>query len=104
MNDLRIRPAYELADSGDDGEEFMHFSPILAPVVALVAWTLIVMVWMLIAAFAEFRGRDQLGNIPVGSRGVDLEGRADRAPVEIAQLQPFDGAADDLLCDRLALA
>jgi hypothetical protein len=55
----------------------MHYSPILAPVVALVAWTLIVLIWMAISRGAEFR---RLGvtftNIPDGSRGVDLEGRA----------------------------
>jgi hypothetical protein len=55
----------------------MHFSPILAPVVALVAWTLVIMVWMIITRGAEFR---RLGitfdNIPDGSRGVDLEGKA----------------------------
>ena len=56
----------------------MEYSPILAPVVALVAWTLIVMIWMLISRGLEFR---RLGitfsNMPAGSRGVDLEGRAD---------------------------
>lgn len=56
----------------------MDYSPILAPVVALAAWTVIVMFWMVIARFAEFK---RLGvtfdNIPPGSRGVDLEGRAD---------------------------
>ena len=56
----------------------MHvYSPILAPVVALVAWTLVVMFWMLIARLMEFR---RLGitptTIPDGARGVDLEGRA----------------------------
>ena len=56
----------------------MHtYSPILAPVVALVAWTLIVMFWMLVSRFLEFR---RLGitpmTIPDGARGVDLEGRA----------------------------
>ena len=56
----------------------MHaYSPILAPVVALVAWTLIVMFWMLVSRFGEFR---RLGitptKIPDGARGVDLEGRA----------------------------
>ena len=58
--------------------EAMDYSPILAPVVALVAWTLVVMVWMLAARGREFR---RLGvnfdNIPPGSRGVDLEGRAE---------------------------
>ena len=56
----------------------MQYSPILAPVVALVAWTLLVMLWMVVTRMGEFR---RLGinfdNIPAGSRGVDLEGRAD---------------------------
>jgi hypothetical protein len=56
----------------------MSYSPILAPVVALVAWTLVVMVWMAVARGREFR---RLGitrsTIPDGARGVDLEGRAD---------------------------
>jgi hypothetical protein len=57
----------------------MHnYSPILAPVVALVAWTLVVMLWMMITRGGEFR---RLGitptNIPDGARGVDLEGKAD---------------------------
>ena len=56
----------------------MHnYSPILVPVVALVAWTILVMFWMLVSRFAEFR---RLGitptKIPNGARGVDLEGRA----------------------------
>ena len=55
----------------------MHtYSPILAPVVALVAWTLIVMFWMLVSRMMEFR---RLGitpmTIPDGARGVDLEGK-----------------------------
>ena len=56
----------------------MKYSPILAPVVALVAWTLIVMFWMLITRGVEFR---RLGitptTIPDGARGVDLDGKAD---------------------------
>ncbi len=57
----------------------MHdYSPILAPVVALVAWTLLVMVWMMATRMGEFRRLGiNFGNIPDGSRGVDLEGRAD---------------------------
>ena len=55
----------------------MHFSPLLAPVVTLVAWTLVVMLWMIVARGREFR---RLGikpeTIPDGSRGVDLEGKA----------------------------
>ena len=56
----------------------MNYSPILAPVVALVGWTLVMMLWMFVARGREFR---RLGitadNIPVGARGVDLEGRAE---------------------------
>ena len=55
----------------------MNYSPILAPVVALVAWTLIVMLWMMVArrrAFAQLG--INWGNIPRGSRGKDLDGRA----------------------------
>src|SRR3954470_827856 len=55
----------------------MHYSPILAPVVALVAWTLVVMLWMAIArrrAFAQMG--INWGNIPRGSRGANLDGRA----------------------------
>lgn len=56
----------------------MSYSPILIPVVALVAWTLIVMVWMMIARMREFRRIGvTLGTIPDGSRGVDMEGRAE---------------------------
>src|SRR4028119_493682 len=56
----------------------MEHSPLLGPVVALVAWSLVVMVWMAIARGREFK---RLGvtrsNIPDGARGVDLEGKAD---------------------------
>lgn len=56
----------------------MQYSPILAPVVALVAWTILVMLWMVVTRFSEFRRLGiTFGNIPPGSRGVDLEGRAD---------------------------
>jgi len=56
----------------------MEISPLLGPVVALVAWSIVVMLWMAVARAREFR---RLGitrsNIPDGSRGADLEGRAD---------------------------
>ena len=55
----------------------MSYSPILAPVVALVAWTLVMLVWMAIArrrAFAQMG--ISWGSIPRGSRGVNLDGRA----------------------------
>lgn len=55
----------------------MPYSPILAPVVALIAWTLVMMVWM---AVARRRAFAKLGigwsTIPRGSRGVNLDGRA----------------------------
>jgi hypothetical protein len=56
----------------------MEYSPLIAPVVALVAWTLVVMLWMLMSRMREFRRLGiNFSNIPPGSRGVDLEGRAD---------------------------
>lgn len=56
----------------------MTYSPILVPVVALIAWTLLVMVWMLVARLREFRRLGvTLTNIPDGARGVDLEGKAE---------------------------
>ena len=58
----------------------MDYSPILAPVVALVAWTILVMLWMLVSRMAEFRRMGvTFGTIPRGSRGVDLDGRAEAA-------------------------
>ena len=55
----------------------MTYSPILVPVVVLVAWTLVIMAWMAVTRFAAFK---QMGiglrDIPAGSRGVDLEGKA----------------------------
>ena len=57
-----------------------HPSPLLWPLVALVAWTLLIMIWMLVARFAYFRRSGiNLGNIPDGSRGVNLDGREDAA-------------------------
>ena len=55
----------------------MNYSPLLAPVVALVAWSLLIMLWMAIARFGVFRQMGvTLGNIPPGSRGVNLDGKA----------------------------
>jgi hypothetical protein len=56
----------------------MEVSPLLGPVAALVAWSLVVMVWMAVARAREFKRLGiTRGSIPPGSRGVDLEGRAD---------------------------
>jgi hypothetical protein len=55
----------------------MPYSPILAPVIALVAWTLVMLIWLGIARRRAFA---QMGitwnSIPPGSRGVNLDGRA----------------------------
>jgi hypothetical protein len=52
----------------------MH-SPILAPVVALVAWTLLIMIWMMITRFAAMRRKGISLKGRVGGRGgVQLEG------------------------------
>jgi hypothetical protein len=58
----------------------MSYSPILVPVVALVAWSIMVMIWMFIARFGAFKKAGiTLANAPRGGRGVDLEGRVDAA-------------------------
>ena len=52
----------------------MQYSPLLAPVVALVAWTLVVMVWM---AFTRLPAMKRAGidvTKLVGGRGQNLEG------------------------------
>jgi len=55
----------------------MHYSPILVPVVALVAWTLVIMAWMAIARRRAFAALGiSWGTIPRGSRGANLDGRA----------------------------
>ena len=49
-------------------------SPILAPVIALVGWTLVVMVWMLVARLRAAKHADPASMSKPGMRGVDLEG------------------------------
>jgi hypothetical protein len=52
----------------------MH-SPILAPVVALVAWTLLIMIWMVVSRFAAMRRKGISLKGRVGGRGgAALEG------------------------------
>ena len=56
----------------------MSYSPILVPVVALVAWSMVVCLWMLISRGAAFRRMGiTLSNIPKGARGADLDGRGE---------------------------
>jgi hypothetical protein len=53
----------------------MYYSPILAPVVALVAWTLLVMFWMVATRFAAMRRKGISLKGRVGGRGgTQLEG------------------------------
>ncbi|HYJ30310.1 MAG TPA: MAPEG family protein [Allosphingosinicella sp.] len=53
----------------------METSPILAPVVVLVAWTLLVMFWMVVTRFAAMRRKGISLKGRVGGRGgVALEG------------------------------
>jgi hypothetical protein len=50
----------------------MEIDPLLGPVVVLVAWTLIMMIWM---AAARFPAMKEAGIRPgIGGRGQDLEG------------------------------
>jgi hypothetical protein len=51
----------------------MH-SPILAPVVALVAWSLVMMVWMYAVRFPAMRRMGISLKGRVGSKGGDLDG------------------------------
>lgn len=53
----------------------MQASPLLGPVVALVLWSLVMLLWAVIARGGAFRRKGiKLGNIPRGSRGNALDG------------------------------
>ena len=53
----------------------MHYSPILAPIVALVAWTIIMLIWMMAVRIpAMKRAGVTLGTARRGGRGVNLDG------------------------------
>lgn len=56
----------------------MTYSPILIPVVALVAWSLIMMLWMLATRLPAMRKAGiSLSNAPPGARGTQLDGVLD---------------------------
>ena len=55
----------------------MHYSPILAPVVALVAWTLIVQIWLYATRFPAMKRAGISLKGRVGSRGAQLDGVID---------------------------
>lgn len=46
----------------------MDYNPLIGPVIALVAWTLVMLVWMVATRLPQMRGRP----IPDGARGADL--------------------------------
>jgi hypothetical protein len=52
----------------------MHPSPLLGPVVALVAWTIIVFIWMYITRFGAMRRAGISLRGRIGTRGNALEG------------------------------
>jgi hypothetical protein len=47
----------------------MSYSPLLAPVVVLVAWTLVMLVWLAVKRAPFLKNRD---SIPPGSRGENV--------------------------------
>jgi hypothetical protein len=49
----------------------MHYSPILAPVVALIAWTLVMLVWMYVARIGAMRRTGKSVKGVRGTRGLD---------------------------------
>ncbi len=56
----------------------MNYSPILVPVVALVAWSLVMMLWMVAARLPAMRKAGlSLRTAPPGSRGSQLDGVVD---------------------------
>ena len=55
----------------------MVHSPILGPVVALVAWSLVMMLWMAATRLPAMRRKGIAFKGLVGSRGADLEGVLD---------------------------
>ena len=55
----------------------MQYSPILAPIVVLVAWSLIMLLWLAVARRRAFAAMGICwGTIPRGSRGANLDGKA----------------------------
>jgi hypothetical protein len=55
----------------------MSYSPILVPVVALVAWSLVMMVWLYVARLSAMRRAGISLKGRVGSRGSQLDGVVD---------------------------
>ena len=49
----------------------MHFSPLLAPIVALVAWTLVMYIWLYVARIGAMRRKGISAKGMRGTRGLD---------------------------------
>ena len=54
----------------------MNISPLLAPLVALVAWSLVMMIWMMARRIGAFRRTPV--DMTAGARGQDLDGKLPR--------------------------
>ncbi len=52
----------------------MHYSPLLAPVVALIAWSLVMLTWMAVTRFAAARKLGMNLGKSRGGRGQNLDG------------------------------
>ncbi|MCM8556820.1 MAPEG family protein [Sphingomicrobium sediminis] len=52
----------------------MEFSPLIGPIIALVAWTIVMMFWAVIRIQKAIKSGADLSNVPAGARGRDLEG------------------------------
>ena len=52
----------------------MNYSPILAPIIALVTWTLVVMLWMVVTRLPAMKRAGIDLKSRVGGRGANLEG------------------------------
>ena len=55
----------------------MPYSPLVAPVVALIAWSIVMLIWMGIARQLAFRSLGADLDRRPGFRGSDLEGKVD---------------------------
>lgn len=56
----------------------MTYSPILAPVVTLIAWSMLMMAWMVVTRLPAMKAKGlTLGKLPPGARGVGLDGVVD---------------------------
>ena len=75
-------------------------SPIFAPAIALVLWSLLMLAWLAVTRLpAMAKAGVDLGSV-VGARGVNLEGVIPDGELEIAQLHAPDGTAHAVLRDR----